>query len=237
MRVLLKVNMPMETANAAAKAGKLGTTIQSILGDLKPEAAYFSGRSRPADRLPVSRFEGGVADSFDLRAVVSGIQRGGRDSSGDDSGGFGKSQRSDRPSSEEVRAGALSAMEITARAAAVADISSGGIFYRHEMNCQIVHDSIHSRPGWTDAYLLLADGTMVGYGLVAVAGPWKGKPTIFEFYMLPQYRLRVFDFFAALQDVSGAELVETQTNGPLLAIILLALAKFTSARRFCFTID
>ena len=42
MRILLKVNMPVETANAAAKAGKLGSTIQSILGDLKPEAAYFT---------------------------------------------------------------------------------------------------------------------------------------------------------------------------------------------------
>ena len=42
MRVLLKVNMPVEAANAAAKAGKLGSTIQSILEDLKPEAAYFT---------------------------------------------------------------------------------------------------------------------------------------------------------------------------------------------------
>jgi hypothetical protein len=42
MRVLLKVNLPVEPANAAAKAGKLGATIQSILSDLKPEAAYFT---------------------------------------------------------------------------------------------------------------------------------------------------------------------------------------------------
>ena len=42
MRILLKVNIPVETGNAAAKAGKLGTIIQSILADLKPEAAYFS---------------------------------------------------------------------------------------------------------------------------------------------------------------------------------------------------
>jgi uncharacterized protein DUF3303 len=41
MRFLLKVNIPVESGNAAAKAGKLGTTIQSILADLKPEAAYF----------------------------------------------------------------------------------------------------------------------------------------------------------------------------------------------------
>jgi len=42
MRFLLKVTIPVEAGNAAAKAGKLGTTIQSILADLKPEAAYFS---------------------------------------------------------------------------------------------------------------------------------------------------------------------------------------------------
>ena len=42
MRYLLKVNIPVETGNAAANAGKLGSTIQSILEDLKPEAAYFT---------------------------------------------------------------------------------------------------------------------------------------------------------------------------------------------------
>ena len=31
----------METGNAAAKAGTLGSTIEKILADLKPEAAYF----------------------------------------------------------------------------------------------------------------------------------------------------------------------------------------------------
>jgi hypothetical protein len=42
MRFLVKVNIPVEAGNAAARAGKLGTTIQSILADLKPEAAYFT---------------------------------------------------------------------------------------------------------------------------------------------------------------------------------------------------
>jgi hypothetical protein len=42
MRYLLKVNIPVESGNAAAKAGKLGATIQSILADLKPEAVYFA---------------------------------------------------------------------------------------------------------------------------------------------------------------------------------------------------
>ncbi len=41
MRFLVKARMDIEAANALASAGKLGSTIQSILEDLKPEAAYF----------------------------------------------------------------------------------------------------------------------------------------------------------------------------------------------------
>lgn len=40
--MLVKVNIPVEAGNGASKAGKLGTTIQSILADLKPEAVYFT---------------------------------------------------------------------------------------------------------------------------------------------------------------------------------------------------
>ncbi|HYW47601.1 MAG TPA: hypothetical protein VE959_32330 [Bryobacteraceae bacterium] len=42
MRMMMKVNMSTEKANELARAGTLGSTIQSILADLKPEAAYFA---------------------------------------------------------------------------------------------------------------------------------------------------------------------------------------------------
>ena len=42
MRFLLKVSIPTESGNARVIDGSLGKTIESILNDLKPEAAYFA---------------------------------------------------------------------------------------------------------------------------------------------------------------------------------------------------
>jgi hypothetical protein len=41
MRFLMKVSMHNEAANAAVSDGSLNKTMQSILSELKPEAAYF----------------------------------------------------------------------------------------------------------------------------------------------------------------------------------------------------
>jgi len=46
-------------------------------------------------------------------------------------------------------------MELSAKAASLQDILPWRDLYREEMNCQIVHDSLHSRKGWTESYLLL----------------------------------------------------------------------------------
>ena len=42
MRMMLHVELPVETANAAIRAGQLGPFIQKALGDLNAEAAFFT---------------------------------------------------------------------------------------------------------------------------------------------------------------------------------------------------
>jgi GNAT superfamily N-acetyltransferase len=96
--------------------------------------------------------------------------------------------------------------------------------YRHEMNCQILHDSIHTRPGWSHEYSITEGGAKVGYGSVVVAGPWQGKPTVYEYFLLPTQRRRLFDAFVALLTASGATTVETQSNDVLLTTMLHAFA-------------
>lgn len=115
-------------------------------------------------------------------------------------------------------------MELTAKPASVEDILQWRDLYRLEMSCQIIHDSIHSRRGWTQEYFLFGGGVPVGYGSIAIAGPWKDKPTVYEFYVVPQYRTRLFDLFSALLEASGATLIETQSNDTLLTVMLHAFA-------------
>jgi len=125
-------------------------------------------------------------------------------------------------------------MELCAKTAAVEDVSPWRDSYRLEMSCQIVHDSIHYRPGWTQEDVLLAGGAKVGYGSIAVAGPWKGKPTVYEFYVVPQHRSRVFELFSVLLSASGAIAIETQSNDASLTVMLHTFAPRASSESVLF---
>jgi len=125
-------------------------------------------------------------------------------------------------------------MELHTKAASMEDVLPWRDMYRLEMGCQIIHDSIHRRPGWTQEYFLFGGEVPVGYGSVAIAGPWKGKPTVYEFYVLPQYRSRIFDLFSLLLSASGASTIETQSNDPLLTVMLHAFAPSVTSESILF---
>ena len=75
----------------------------------------------------------------------------------------------------------LKTMEFTVRPVEVREILPWRELYRQEMNCQIIHDSLHGREGWTLPYLIESDGDAAGYGSIVVGGPWAGTRTLFEF--------------------------------------------------------
>lgn len=66
MRMLLKVQMPVEKGNAAFKSGALQRTIQSTVATLEPEAAYFYPEDGKRTALMVFDMKG----SWQLPATV-----------------------------------------------------------------------------------------------------------------------------------------------------------------------
>jgi GNAT superfamily N-acetyltransferase len=116
-------------------------------------------------------------------------------------------------------------MTISVKPVTVADILPWRDLYRQQMHCQIVHDSMHARAGWTQPYLIEADEAAAGYGSILIGGPWAGTRIVFEFYLAPQHRARVFDAFSGLLTTSEATAITAQTNDALLTVMLHACAK------------
>jgi GNAT superfamily N-acetyltransferase len=112
----------------------------------------------------------------------------------------------------------------TAQRVALEEIAPWRDMYRHEMNCQIIHDDIHARKGWSEEYALRVGEAVVGYGSVAVAGPWKEKPTIYEFFVAQNFRNCAFELFEIFWRESGAKFMEVQSNSTLLFVMLHTFA-------------
>lgn len=106
--------------------------------------------------------------------------------------------------------------------------------FRREMDCQIVHDSIHARTGWTHEYLLADGDAAIGYGSVAVAGPWKNKPTMYEFYVVPERRSRGFELFEAFLAASTPHAFEVQTSDTWSTVMCLTYARDIGTEKVVF---
>jgi hypothetical protein len=64
--MLLTASMPVESGNAASASGTLGSTIQKILGEMKPEAAYFVAEG--GERTAFVFFD--MKDSSELTSIA-----------------------------------------------------------------------------------------------------------------------------------------------------------------------
>lgn len=111
-------------------------------------------------------------------------------------------------------------MTISAIPVRVEDILPWRDLYRQEMHCQIVHDDMHARAGWTQPYLIRIDDAPAGYGSILIGGPWTGTRTAFEFYLSPAHRSRAFDCFESFLAASQSNGIKAQTNDALLTVML-----------------
>jgi GNAT superfamily N-acetyltransferase len=104
--------------------------------------------------------------------------------------------------------------------------------YRQEMNCQIVHDSLHARH-FMDSYLIRVAGQVAGYGSV-MSGDSEARDLIKEFYVLPTHRAMALPIFRRLVAVTGARLIEAQTNDVLLSLMLFDCAEDIASQTILF---
>lgn len=111
-------------------------------------------------------------------------------------------------------------MHFTATVATDPEVLAWRVRHRAEAQGQIVHDSIHRRPGWCRTYVLRTDGVAVGFASIAIAGPWQDKPTVFELYIRPESRGAAFHLFAAFVAAAQPQFFEVQTSDALLGVML-----------------
>jgi len=113
-------------------------------------------------------------------------------------------------------------MNVSVDATTLGRIQPWRDMHRFEMNCQVVHDSIHDRAGFTQEFLLSIGDTPVGYGSLAIGGPWKDAPTLYQVYVVPTHRQRLLDLYRRLVEVSEAVQITIQSNDPLATVMLHA---------------
>src|SRR5438105_1870422 len=88
--------------------------------------------------------------------------------------------------------------------------------YRHEMHCQIVHDSWCMR-GKAACYIASDGAAVLAYGLV---DQQYDKETLYEYYVLPEHRRHALPMFRELLQISAAKSIRAQTNDRLLTLML-----------------
>ena len=66
MRFMVTASWPVAAGNAAARAGTLGETVQTILEDIKPEAVYFAAQDGKRTAIMIVD----MADASELPAIA-----------------------------------------------------------------------------------------------------------------------------------------------------------------------
>jgi GNAT superfamily N-acetyltransferase len=100
--------------------------------------------------------------------------------------------------------------------------------FLQENNFQIRYNACHER-GWTDSYLLKADGAKMGYASLRGKDNHGDRDTVFEFYTIPPFRNKSPQIFQHLLQTCHPSFIECQSNDLLLSSLLFQFAKNISS--------
>lgn len=121
-------------------------------------------------------------------------------------------------------------MHIEVRRAEFHEVETLRDLYRQEMDCQLIYDAALPR-GWADAYLILAEGRVAGYGAILNR---HDKDRITEFYALPAVRGFARPMFRELIAAGQATHIAAQTNCPTILFMLYEFATGIRSEKILF---
>lgn len=105
--------------------------------------------------------------------------------------------------------------------------------FLNENRFQFIHNKCHLY-GWADVYVFSDDNHALGYGSVWGKDNRKDRDTIFEYYLLPDYRKNASSIFREFIASSGAPFMECQTNDSLLGAMMFMHATDIHAQSVLF---
>jgi GNAT superfamily N-acetyltransferase len=124
-------------------------------------------------------------------------------------------------------------MEIKVTRTGLKAIRDLRILFLQESNFQFIYNKCHEY-GWADTWLFNIDGEKAGYGAVWGAEKREDRDAIFEFYLIEPFRNSANRLFEEFCTLSGATLIECQSNDKLLCSMLYEYAQNINAEAVLF---
>ncbi len=113
------------------------------------------------------------------------------------------------------------------------EIRAFRILFLKENNFQFIYNKCHDY-GWADVYLFTSGNAKIGYGAVWGTNKREDRDTIFEFYVIPQFRNFSSAVFREFYNTSGASVIECQSNDLLLSTMLFEYSRDIQAEAILF---
>jgi GNAT superfamily N-acetyltransferase len=107
------------------------------------------------------------------------------------------------------------------------------VLFLQENHFQFIYNKCHEY-GWADTWLFVVDGEKAGYGAIWGADRREDRDAIFEFYLIEPFGKFANAIFEEFCDISGATLIECQTNDMLLSSMLYEYAQNINAEAVLF---